>query len=113
MHPEITGILMRPVPSLCESCNQDFTISEVSPNCGSSAPPDRGLATKQMSGKKKDKFRITLGFACNADGSKKLPAFYIGKSKQPCCFKKKTPQSRGFYYRNNKKAWMTAELFEE
>lgn len=79
----------------------------------SSAPPDRGLATKQMSGKKKSKFRITLGFACNSDGSEKLPAMFIGKSKQPRCFKKKTPQSRGFYYRNNKKAWMTAELFEE
>jgi len=26
-------------------------------------PPDRGLATKQMSGKKKSKFRITLGLA--------------------------------------------------
>ena len=32
------------------------------------APPDRGLATKHMSGKKKDRFRITLGFACNANG---------------------------------------------
>lgn len=29
-----------------------------------SAPPDRGLARKPMSGKKKDKFRLTLGFAC-------------------------------------------------
>jgi hypothetical protein len=66
-----------------------------------------------MSGKKTDKFRITLGFACNADGSERLPIFYIGKSKQPHCFKKKSPKDRGFYYRNNKTAWMTAELFEE
>ncbi|KIJ04375.1 hypothetical protein PAXINDRAFT_122841 [Paxillus involutus ATCC 200175] len=77
------------------------------------APPDRGLATKQMSGKKKEKFRITLGLAANADGSEKLPLIYIGKSKKPRCFGNKTPQSCGFYYRNNKKAWMTAELFEE
>ncbi len=35
----------------------------------SSATPDRGLTLKQMSGKKQDKFRITLGVACNADGS--------------------------------------------
>ncbi|KIK78999.1 hypothetical protein PAXRUDRAFT_70136, partial [Paxillus rubicundulus Ve08.2h10] len=33
------------------------------------APPDHGLASKQMSGKKKDKFCISIGFACNADGS--------------------------------------------
>jgi len=46
-----------------------------------------------MSGKKKDKFRITIGFACNADGTEKLPAFYIGKSKKPQCFKGKTPQA--------------------
>ena len=69
-----------------------------------------------MKGKKKDKFRLTLGFACNADGSEKLPLFFIGKSKRPQCFKrlkKKTPGDEGFYYRNNKKAWMTSELFKE
>src|SRR5438046_2666277 len=55
------------------------------------APPDRGLASKQMSGKKKSKFRITLGFACNANGSERRPIFYIGKSKHPRCFKKLTP----------------------
>jgi hypothetical protein len=76
------------------------------------APPDRGLATKQMSGKKKSKFRITLGFACNAEGQKE-EVFFIGKSKQPRCFKKKSPKQHGFYYRNNKKAWMTGDLFEE
>ena len=77
------------------------------------APPDRGLAVKQMKGKKKEKFRLTLGLACNADGSEKLPIFYIGKSKVPRCFKKRTPEQRSFYYRNNKTAWMTQELFEE
>lgn len=66
-----------------------------------------------MSGKKKDRFRITIGFACNADGSEKLEPIFIGKSKNPRCFQKKDPQARGFYYRNNKKAWMTTELFEE
>ncbi|KIJ40018.1 hypothetical protein M422DRAFT_257083 [Sphaerobolus stellatus SS14] len=75
------------------------------------APPDRGLATKQMSGKKSDKFRITLGLACNADGSEKLPLIFIRKSAKPRCFKGKTPQAWGFDYSNNKKAWMTGELF--
>jgi hypothetical protein len=78
-----------------------------------SAPPDRGLATQQMSGKKKEKFRISIGLACNADGSERLEPFFIGKAKKPRCFKKQTPEQRGFYYRNNKKAWMTSSLFEE
>jgi hypothetical protein len=68
---------------------------------------------KKTSGKKKDKFRITIAFACNADGSERLPPIYIGKSKKPCCFKKDSPEKQGFYYRNNKTAWMTSELFEE
>jgi hypothetical protein len=79
----------------------------------SRTPPERGLATEKMSGKKKDKFRITVGFACNADGSEKMPPFYIGKAAKPVCFDRRSPNTYGFYYRNNKKAWMTAVLFEE
>ena len=66
-----------------------------------------------MSGKKSSKTRITVAFTCNADGSEKWPIFYIGKSKNPRCFKKKSPAQCGFYYQNNKSAWMTAEFFEE
>ena len=78
-----------------------------------SAPPDRGLAAEQMSGKKQNRFRITLAFACNADGSERRKPMIIGKSAKPRCFKNTSPNSRGFYYRNNERAWMTAELFEE
>jgi len=77
------------------------------------APPDRGLAFRQMSGKKRSKFHISIGFACNANGSEKMPLVFIGKYKWPRCFKEKTPTQHGFYYRNNKKAWMTSDLFEE
>jgi hypothetical protein len=77
------------------------------------APPDRGLASKQMKGKKKDKFRLTLGFACNANGTEKLPPFFIGRFGKPRCFQNQTPEQQGFYYWNNKNAWMTSELFEE
>ena len=76
------------------------------------APPDRGLATQQMSGKKREKFRITIAVACNAEGDK-LDLFFIGKAEKPRCFKKQKPEQRGFYYRNNKKAWMTSALFKE
>jgi len=71
------------------------------------------MATHKISGKKKNKFRITIAFACNATGTEKLPPFFIGKSAKPRCFKKKTGKELGFYYRNNKKAWMTGVLFEE
>ncbi|KAF8236824.1 hypothetical protein L208DRAFT_1118010, partial [Tricholoma matsutake] len=51
------------------------------------APPDCGLAlkVKQMAGKKKEKFCITIAFACNANGSEHLPLIYIGKAKRPRC----------------------------
>jgi DDE superfamily endonuclease len=45
-----------------------------------------------MSGKKKEKFCITVGIACNADGSEKLEPFFIGRARKPCCFKKQTPE---------------------
>ncbi|KIK77694.1 hypothetical protein PAXRUDRAFT_776748, partial [Paxillus rubicundulus Ve08.2h10] len=77
------------------------------------ALPDCGLATKQLSRKKKEKFRISIGVACNADGSEKLDLFFVGKATKPQCFRKKTPEEGGFYYRHNKKAWMTHKLFEE
>lgn len=54
-----------------------------------------------------------LGFACNADGSEKMPLVIIRKSRWPRCFKARSPAEHGFYYRNNKKAWMTWEIFEE
>jgi hypothetical protein len=47
------------------------------------APPEHGLATQMFSGKKKSKTRITIGFACNADGSEKMPPFFIGRPKKP------------------------------
>ena len=79
----------------------------------SSVPPNHGLATMQMSGKKKDQFQITLGVTCNADGSEKLPLIFIGKSKSPCCFGHKSPTACGFYYHNNSKVWIMKEIFEE
>jgi hypothetical protein len=77
------------------------------------APPDRGLAHEQMSGKSASKFRLTLLFGCNADGSEKREVLFIGKYKKPLCFGKKGPNERGFDYHHNKKAWMNCERFGE
>jgi hypothetical protein len=80
---------------------------------GFSCPPEQGLAMKQIPGKKTNKTWVTVGFMCNSTGTEKWPIFYIGKSKQPCCFGKKTPSQHGFYYCNNKTSWMTVAFFEE
>ena len=76
------------------------------------APPDHGLAQRQMCGKRANKFRITIAFACNSDGTEK-DLFFIGKSKKPQCFGREGPIARGFNYRSNKTAWMTGALFQE
>ena len=77
------------------------------------APLDCGLAFRQMSGKKRSKFCISIGFACNVDESEKMPPVLIGKYKRPWCFKEISPDDQGFYYWNNKTAWMTSGIFEE
>jgi hypothetical protein len=76
-------------------------------------PPDRGLMTKQMSGVKGVKKRITYALTTNADGSEQLPPFIIGKAARPRAFKRKTGAQLGFLYRNNAKAWMTTKLYRE
>lgn len=75
--------------------------------------PDRTISTRQVSGSKKEKSRITIAFTANSDGSEKLPPLFIGHSRQPHAFKKKSADHFGLLYRFNKKAWMTAILFQE
>jgi hypothetical protein len=36
-----------------------------------------------MSGKKKEKFRISIGLACNADGSERLEPFVSARQRNP------------------------------
>ena len=73
-------------------------------------PPDKGLATKQLSGMKADKTRFTMGFTANADGSDKRRPFFIAKARNPRCFKKKEGRALGFEYYWNKSAWMTGSI---
>ena len=74
--------------------------------------PDRGLATQQLSGTKKHKARITVHFCCNADGSHKLPIWFIGKSAHPRCFgaAKVNIAALDCIYKSNAAAWMISEL---
>ena len=66
-------------------------------------PPDKGLATKQMSGKKGNKDWLTLAFTVNADGSEQLPPLFIGYYQRKRCFQGKSVKDLRFYYFWNKK----------
>lgn len=75
--------------------------------------PDRTLTYKneKCHGGKLSKERVTLLFAVNMDGSEKLKPLFIGKSAKPRCFK--NVKSWPVTYRNNRKSWMTTELWNE
>ena len=75
-------------------------------------PPDKGLSSKQLSGIKGDKTRITLAFCVNADGSDIREPMFIGHARRPRSFNKQDGYELGFEYYWNKKAWMTGILFQ-
>ena len=49
-------------------------------------PADKTISRNAIPGLKKEKSRITVAFAVNADGSERLIPFFIGNAKQPRCF---------------------------
>ena len=59
---------------------------------------------------KKSKHRITLLAGANMSGTKKFPLLAIGKSNRPRAFKNKEIPVK---YKANRKAWITAKLFED
>jgi hypothetical protein len=75
--------------------------------------PDRTLASKRISGRKEDKERLTVALCSNATGSDKLIPLVIGKYQNPRCFKNINLRNVGVKYTFNKKAWMTALIFQE
>ncbi|XP_049513882.1 tigger transposable element-derived protein 4-like [Dermacentor silvarum] len=76
--------------------------------------PDRTLAFKneKCTGGKHAKNRVSVAFGVNMTGSEKLPLMVIGRYGKPRCFKGARLPS-DVIYKHNKKAWMTAQLFEE
>ncbi|XP_026471616.1 tigger transposable element-derived protein 4-like [Ctenocephalides felis] len=75
--------------------------------------PERTLKFKgeNCSGGKLSKDRITLMVAANMSGTEKKKLLIIGKSQKPRCFK--SIKSLPVDYANNRKAWMTSEIFEK
>ena len=76
--------------------------------------PNKTLATKPISGRKKDLERITIGLCTNALGTEKLNPIVIGKYRKPRCFKNiSNINNLQIVYRHNKTAWMTGTIFKE
>ncbi|KAH9130077.1 hypothetical protein LEN26_008873 [Aphanomyces euteiches] len=79
-----------------------------------SALPKKSISTRAMSGFKNDKSRLTIGLAANADGTEKLDLVFIGKSKEPRCFKRVGGvTASGLQYWHAKKGWMTSIIFQD
>lgn len=74
--------------------------------------PDRTIAANAAAGFKKAKERITFAVTVSMKGDHKLPLWVIGQAANPRCFGKNGPP-KTIIYRNNKKAWMTGDLFGE
>ena len=75
--------------------------------------PDKTLATKRLSGRKKNKERITIGLCSNAAGTTKLKPIVIGKCKCFKCFKNVNIKNMGILYTYNASAWMTGIIFRD
>jgi len=75
--------------------------------------PDKTLTFKneKCSGGKQSKERLALLLAVNMTSTDKLKPLIIGKPKKPRCFA--GVKSFPVDYTENKKAWMTSELFAE
>lgn len=76
-------------------------------------PSYKTLATKQMSGTKGDKTRITLAMCANANGLDIIQPLCLGHALQSQCFKKKDGTDLGFEYAYNMKAWMIGSVFQK
>lgn len=77
--------------------------------------PEATLSTRQLEGKKRPKARITANMCCNADGSDKVPIWFIGYHKTPRCFLNSQIVMANLLmtWRYNKTAWMTGVIFKE
>ncbi|GES83583.1 tigger transposable element-derived protein 6-like [Rhizophagus clarus] len=71
------------------------------------------LASAPASGTKRDKTRITVLIATNANGTQKLKPLVIGSSKNPRCLHRVNKNSLPCTYYANSKAWMRNDIFGE
>lgn len=72
-----------------------------------------GSHEKSVSGFKKYKECITVAVSSNAAATYKISPFDIGMSAKQRAFKNLHPSSLPVFYRSQKSAWMSADLFKE
>ena len=81
------------------------------------AMPSKTLVSQHAStaGTDEDKARITANLCCNADGSHKLPPWFIGKAQVPRAFGRHgvIAENLRMVWRSNRAAWMTGTIFDE
>lgn len=73
--------------------------------------PSTTISQKPFAGRKQVKKRMTVAVANNADGSVKLPLFFVGTAARPRCFGGQSATELGFDYANSAKGWMTSSVF--
>ena len=83
--------------------------------CSNSIQATSGSWTfrQKNSGVKGRKVRLTYALTTNAEGSEKLEPLIIGKAQKPRAFKNKSGAQLGFNYRNNAKAWMKTDIYQD
>lgn len=103
----VKAIASQFAPSDCYNCDETGLFYKMM--------PDQSLSTRQLPGHKVEKNRISIHFCCNADGSDKLPPWFIGKHARPRCFGSANIHLSAFncVWRHNSKAWMTADIMVE
>lgn len=74
--------------------------------------PSKTFCKTAKPGYKNFKDRVSIMLCTNYSGSDKLKAVLIGKSVKPRCFKG-FDHSLKIQYKSSKRAWMTAEIFNE
>nr|CCA25275.1 PREDICTED: similar to Tigger transposable elementderived protein 6 putative [Albugo laibachii Nc14] len=70
------------------------------------------IARNRISVRKQVKKRLTIAVAYSADGSLKLPRFFVGRARQPRCFNSKSVEDLDLEYGNSPNGWINTRLFQ-
>ena len=71
------------------------------------------LVNNHPDGKKNVKDSVTINVCANANGTiLKLPLLFIGKSKNPRCFRNLNKKALPVVYRNKTNAWVNRDIFK-
>lgn len=113
--PAVVDDWSKRLRSICTGYRLEDTFNADETGLFYRALPSRSMVVKgdEAKGGKKSKDRISVLLACSAAGEKLMP-FVIGNSAKPRCFRGLgSTLCLPVMYAANKKAWMTADLFQQ